>query len=108
MIEIPKDKYQHHLTRWFEERMHEPFTLEEDNQACDLLHRLSKAQMREHGRGDKLPYIATFPLSDSEKDILLKYTRSDNIQIRAYCNDVCHNKTKGLGKHSMRSLYAKK
>lgn len=92
MISIPVDTYEQYLTWWFDARLNQSFENEADKAVCDLLYRLSKSQMRESDRGDDYPFIGSIKLTEEESALLVPYTESLNVQMRAYCKDVCHKR----------------
>lgn len=101
MINIPADTYEQHLTWWFEARLNQPFENEVDKAVCALLCRLSKSQMRDNDRGEDYPYIGNFSLTEDENALLVPYIESSNVQVRAYCKDVCHKRQEYPAKFKM-------
>lgn len=98
MLNIPEAIYEQELTDWLSQQTHQSV---DKFPELPLLLRLSKAQMKERHRSGEYPFIANFRISEEECGALLQYTNSSNIQIRAYCKDVCHRHIKGRGKLSM-------
>ena len=98
MLNIPEAIYEQELTDWLSQQTHQSV---DKFPELPLLLRLSKAQMKERHRSGEYPFIANFRISEEECGALLQYTNSSNIQIQAYCKDVCHMHIKGRGKLSM-------
>ncbi len=98
-ISIPEDLFEQCLTNYLGEKSRK---LEnEGKDEATLLFRLSKTEMFERKRGDEYPFIGNFKPSEDEVKVLMKYTTSENIQIKAYSNDVCSNYIKGIEKITM-------
>ena len=95
MLIIPETIYEQDLTDWLSLQDKDIFS------ELPLLIRLSKVQMKERHRGDEYPFIANFRISQEEHNTLLQYANSSNIQIRAYCKDVCHRYIKSRDKLNM-------
>lgn len=95
MLIIPETIYEQNLTDWLSLQDKDIFS------ELPLLIRLSKVQMKERHRGDEYPFIANFRISQEEHNTLLQYADSSNIQIRAYCKDVCHRYIKSRDKLNM-------
>ena len=95
MLIIPETIYEQNLTDWLSLQDKDIFS------ELPLLIRLSKVQMKERHRGDEYPFIANFRISQEEYNTLLQYADSSNIQIRAYCKDVCHRYIKSRDKLNM-------
>lgn len=98
-ISIPENLFEQYLTNYLGEKSSKLENEEKDE--ATLLFRLSKTEMFERNRGDEYPFIENFKLSEDEVKVLMKYTTSENIQIKAYSNDVCSNYIKGKEKITM-------
>lgn len=96
MIHIPKNKYEQYLTDWVSAQIHCGQLTDDEIRTYGLLLRISKSQMVRRNRGDEYPYIEDFRLTPEEYDIIVRnrWEESENIEVRAYCLDLCSGQKK--------------
>lgn len=96
MIHIPKDKYEQNLTDWISTQIHGCQLNDDEIRALELLLRISKSQMVQRNRGVEYPFIEELQLTPEEYDIVESYrwVESENIEVRAYCLDLCGRQKK--------------
>ncbi len=88
---IPADKFEQNLTDWISRLLHTQPLDELDTKSLGFLLHLSKAQMIDRGRGDDYPFIEEIHPSLVEYQIIDDngWLQSENLEIKAYCLDVC-------------------
>lgn len=101
MIPIPQNLYEQYLTDWFYTKKYQESISKSEIKEIDLLCRLSKAQMLERDRGEEYPFIENIHPDNDETAILSQYVDSDNIQVKAFVNDVLRHSTKDKRQYSM-------
>ena len=91
MLQIPIDKYEQHLTDWIGIQIRSGEHSDEVEKACALLLRISMAQMVQRNRGEEYPFIEELCLTPEEYDTIERnrWIESENIEVRAYCRDLC-------------------
>lgn len=91
MLQVPIDKYEQHLTDWLAVQLRSGEYSGRDEIACSLLLRISKAQMVQRNRGAEYPFIEELKLTPEEYNLVEHYgwKKSDNVEVRAYCLDIC-------------------
>ena len=94
MIPIPQNLYEQYLTDWLYEKKCQEDTSKSGQSEIELLYRLSKAQMLERDRGEEYPFIENIHPDNDETAILSQYVDSDNIQVKAFVNDVLRHSAK--------------
>ena len=94
MIPIPQTLYEQYLTDWLYEKKFQEDTSKSGQSEIELLYRLSKAQMLERDRGEEYPFIENIHPDNDETAILSQYVDSDNIQVKAFVNDVLRHSAK--------------
>lgn len=96
MIQIPNDIYENKLTHWCLTEQRRDDLSEEDRKALTFLGRISKAQMVERDRGEEYPFIESVKPTQEEFTLIEQngWKESDNIQVKAYCLDLCSRQEK--------------
>ena len=96
MMQIPKDKYEQYLTDWISLQIHGGELKDDEIRTLEVLLRISKSQMVQRNRGDEYPFIEELPLTPEEYDIIERnnWVESENIEVRAYCLDLCSRQKK--------------
>lgn len=96
MIKIPSNEFEQYLTDWIGDQLRNGNLEEDDKRALNLLLRISKAQMVQRHRGDDYPFIEELRLTTEEYEIIEcnHWTESENIEVRAYCLDLCARQKK--------------
>ena len=96
MIQVPEDKLEQGLTNWVALRLRDGLYEGVEEESLQLLLRLSKVQMVQRHRGEEYPFIEEIKLSPEEYNLIDNgnWTESNNIEVRAYCLDLCSRRAK--------------
>ena len=94
MIPIPQTLYEQYLTDWLYDKKSQEGISQSEQKETEVLYMLSKAQMLERDRGEEYPFIEDIHPDNEETAILSQYVDSDNIQMKAFVNDVLRHSAK--------------
>ena len=90
-MQIPIDKYEQSLTDWLSSQIHGGQLKDDEIRTLELLLRISKSQMVQRNRGEEYPFIEELCLTPEEYNTieLNRWVESENLEVRAYCLDLC-------------------
>ena len=101
MIPIPQTLYEQYLTDWLYDKKSQKGISQSGKKEIEVLYMLSKAQMLERDRGEEYPFIEDIHPDNEETAILSQYVDSDNIQMKAFVNDVLRHSAKDKRQYAM-------